>query len=76
MGMVKETMMLYCETQHPDSWDEQDKLFQAICNGKTNVSLDEMVDAIKTFESSGIEPAQPAPTLRRVAAALGIKRSP
>jgi len=74
MGMMKETLMLYCESQHPDSWEEQDKLFQAICDGTVSVSLEDMCNAIKTFEANGVAPTEPALTLRRVAAALGIKR--
>ena len=72
MAAVKDLLMRYCETVHPDSWDKQDELFEEIMtNG--GPSLEEMAMAVKKFDESGKVPEQPALTLHRVCAALGIK---
>ncbi len=72
MGAVKDLMMRYCETVHPDSWDEQDKLFVDLMEGK-GPGLEEMSRIVKEFEDSGRVPKQPALTLHRVTQALGIR---
>ena len=49
---VKHLYTLYCESQHPDSWEEQDKLFEAICEQRVVVSPEDMQKAIADFQSN------------------------
>jgi hypothetical protein len=74
MGAVKDLMMRYCETIHPDDWDKQDELFTELMSSPDAPSLEDMVRVVDEFEKSGRVPKQPALTLHRVCNALGIKK--
>ena len=77
MGAVKDLMMRYCETVHPDDWDKQDDLFDQIIEGKVEgLDMEGMIQAVKEFEESGKVPTQPAVTLDRVTDELKIVLNP
>ena len=42
MSMVKRFLEEYCEAKHPDDYDAQDALFEAICDGTIQPSIEEM----------------------------------
>lgn len=49
MGMVKHYLMEYCEATHPGDDDAQDKLFEDICSGEVQVSLEEMKAVVDRY---------------------------
>ena len=65
MSAVVDFLMLYCESQHPDSWKEQDKLFESIVSQEVTISSEEMQKAIDDFRASDKIPKEPAITLSR-----------
>lgn len=56
MAMVKRLLEEYCEAMHPDDYDAQDELFEAICDGNVQPSLEEMQAVIATHKAKGDNP--------------------
>jgi len=55
MAMVKRLLEDYCEAMHPDDFDAQDQLFEAICDGTVQPSLEEMQAVIAVYKEKTIE---------------------
>jgi hypothetical protein len=48
--MVKRLMEDYCEAKHPDDYDAQDALFQAICDGTLTPTMEEMIQTVNDYQ--------------------------
>jgi len=54
MGMVKRLLEDYVAAKHPGDDEAQDELFEAICDGIVQPSLEEMQAVIAVHEESGL----------------------
>jgi hypothetical protein len=50
MGMIKQLIEDYCAAMHPNDHEAQDKLFEAICDGAVQPTLEEMQAVIAAHE--------------------------